>query len=86
MISNRPRHPLSLEIALVIVSTKLAVDDMEEAAFQTLQRIGDHHDWPDEYRAEIYGRIVENLPNGPMMPFLELQMVVSEALWDTGLV
>ncbi len=82
----RARHPLSLEIALTIVSTKLNVDDLEEAAFETLQRIGDFRDWPEEFRAEVYTRIVDNLPAGPMTPFAELQAIVSEAIWDSGYV
>ena len=82
MTSNRIRHPLSLEVTLAIVATKFNVNDLEEATHETLNRIlGDR---PEEVRAEVYSRIVENMPgDGIMLSFVDLQHVVSEALWDS---
>lgn len=40
-------------------------------------------DYEDGTLAELYARIVEGIPAGATMPFLELQMVISDALWDT---
>lgn len=63
------------------MATKLSVNDLEEAAHETLNRIMNDH--PEEIRAEIYTRFVDEIPTDAMIPFLELQMIISEALWDT---
>lgn len=77
------RHPQAYEVALTIASTKVQVSDMEEAAYETLVRIGDANNWSDEKRADLYARIAETMPQGPAIYLDHLVTVVSNALWAT---
>lgn len=72
-------------IALTIVSTKLNVNDMEEAAYQTLNRF--FGDWEEDRRADLYARIFEKLTarggaRAAMIPFALLVDYVDEALFE----
>lgn len=80
MTAQRPRHPLTTTIALLLAANQRPADNFEYKIHDIIQHLTDTAGWCDEKKADLYARLAESVKADDRLT--EIEREVSFALWQ----
>jgi hypothetical protein len=80
MTANKPRHPLTTTLTLLIAANQRKGTDLEFEIHEVIAKLTDLAEWSDEKKADLYARLAEAVKRDDRI--IEIERKVSFALWQ----
>lgn len=80
MTAQKPRHPLTTTLALLLAANQRNTADFDYAIHDIIAHLTDLAAWSDEKKADLYARLAESVTKDDRL--VDIERKVSFALWQ----